>query len=53
MQPDHALKPIPMPFDKHSQGALVTSAGGIQQFLVRSGVAAHGGVHIPLHGNAG
>ena len=51
-QLDHALQPIPMAFDKDSQGALVAIAGGVQQFLVGLSVGAHKGLLIPLRGNA-
>ena len=47
------LESVPGALGQDSQGALVAVARGVQQFLIRLGVGAHGGVHIPLHGNAG
>jgi len=38
--------------DKNSEGALVAVVGGIEQFLVGSGVGAHGGVPLSFHENA-
>jgi hypothetical protein len=52
-QPDHAFEPVTVALDQDSQGALVAVAGGVQQFVVASGIDAHERVHIPLHGNAG
>jgi hypothetical protein len=52
-QPDHALEAVPVALDQDSQGAVVTLAGGVHQLLIRSGVGAHGEVHIPFRGSAG
>ena len=52
-QPDHALETVAVALDQDGQGALVAVAGGVQQAVVGWGVGAHGGVPIPLHGNAG
>jgi hypothetical protein len=50
LQPDDALQPVAVALDRD---ALVAVAGGLQQFLIRWGVGAHGEVHIPFQGNAG
>jgi hypothetical protein len=45
-QPPVQAQPAPVAFDQDSQGTLVAVvAGGVQQFLIRSGVGAQGSPH--------
>jgi hypothetical protein len=52
-QADHAPEAVAVALDKDSEAALVAVAGGLQELFVGSGVGAHGGVPIPIHGNEG
>jgi hypothetical protein len=52
-QPDHALEAGAVALDQDGEGVLVAVAGGVQEFLIRSGVGAHGGIHIPLRRERG